>query len=68
MGCKVCTGPEPRTVNRLLGIGRGVRFIADRMPHLTRRDVKHHQERCFPGMRDEVAQDLLRLGGGAHGS
>jgi hypothetical protein len=61
-GCKVCTGVEPRTVNRLLGVGYGIRFVAKRFPHLNRKEVKRHQQECFPGMRDEVAQDLVRLG------
>ena len=63
--CKVCEGVEPRTVNRLIGLGRGSRFIADRFPHVSRKDVKRHQERCFPRIRGEVAHDLERLGGGA---
>ena len=64
MGCKVCEGVEPYTVNRLLGLGRGSRFVEARFPHLTRKNVKRHQQECFPQMRDEVAQDLARLGGG----
>lgn len=64
MSCKVCEGPEPYTVNRLLGTGRGSRFIAARFPHVSRKDVKRHQEKCFPQIRDEVSQDLARLGGG----
>ena len=62
-GCKVCEGIEPRIVNRLLGLGYGIRFIADRFPGVDRRDVRRHKEKCLPGIRDEVHADLVRLGG-----
>jgi hypothetical protein len=60
--CPVCRSMESTTFNRLLALGRGPRFIAPRFG-LHRVEVRRHQRECFPQMRDEVAQDLARLGG-----
>ncbi len=66
-GCKVCSGPEPRTVDRLLLLGRGFRFIAP-IFGVTRADVKRHAERCLVGERRSAAErDLLRMACGAAG-
>ncbi len=67
--CKVCSGWEPETVDRLLAVGHGIRFVADRWGH-RRQDVKSHRDRCLVGERRErVEADLVRLaapaGGGA---
>ncbi len=63
-GCKACEGLEPRTVNRLLALGYGSRFVAERFPGLTRRDVRRHADVCLPPKLDGVHEDLRRLGGG----
>ena len=61
--CPVCEGYEPRTVNRLLVLGHGSRFVAERFPGLTRMDVRRHKEVCLPPVREEVNKDLKRLAG-----
>jgi hypothetical protein len=63
-GCKACESFEPHTINRLLALGYGSRFVAERMPSLTRQDVRRHQRECFPQLREDVRADLLSLGGG----
>jgi hypothetical protein len=63
--CPVCTGMESPTVDRLLLIGYGPRFVAARWGH-DRRDVKRHLDRCLTGPRLESTKaDLLRMAGGA---
>jgi hypothetical protein len=62
--CKVCAGFEPQTIDRLLVVGHGVRFVAARWGH-TREVVKRHRDRCLVGERRErVEGDLLRMAGG----
>jgi len=60
--CSVCEGFEPRTVNRLLGLGYGSRFIAARFPGVSRKDVRRHAEVCLPPKLEEVHADLRRWG------
>ena len=61
--CAVCVGMEPRTIDRLLVIGHGSRFVATRWGH-ARRDVKAHRDRCLVGdRRKRVEADLLRMAG-----
>ena len=58
--CRVCAGPEPYTVDRLLLIGRSPRRIAPVFGH-TRRAVRSHRDRCLVGeRRAKVEADLLR--------
>ncbi len=68
--CPVCEGFEPQTVNRLLALGYGSRFIAARFPRVNRKDVRRHAQRCLPLVEDEVKADLERLanrrGGGGN--
>ena len=62
--CKVCSGWEPETVDRLLAVGHGIRFVADRWGH-RRQDVKTHRDRCLTGARlktTEAALDRMRGG------
>jgi hypothetical protein len=62
--CKVCMGMEPRTIDRLLLAGHGIRFVADRWGH-TRQVVKRHRDRCLVGdRRKRVEADLVRMAGG----
>ena len=61
--CKVCRGPEPRTIDRLLAVGYGPRFISKRWGH-DRRDVRRHRDRCLVGdRRAEVEAALLSMAG-----
>jgi hypothetical protein len=56
---------EPRTIDRLLLVGHGVRFVSERWG-IPRRDVEHHRDRCLVGdRRERVEADLLRMAGGA---
>jgi hypothetical protein len=59
--CPVCEGPEPRTVNRLLALGYGSRFVAARVPRVNRKDVRRHTDRCLPLIEDEVEADIESL-------
>jgi len=62
--CAVCVGMEPRTIDRLLVIGHGSRFVATRWGY-TRRDVKAHRDRCLVGERLAATEaDLVRMSGG----
>jgi hypothetical protein len=65
--CKACKSFEPYTINRLLALGYGSRFVAERMPGLTRRDVRRHKETCLPGVLDEVSENLRHLAGAKRG-
>ncbi len=61
--CRVCAGPEPYTVDRLLLIGRSPRRIAPVFGH-TRRGVQWHRDRCLTGARREkVVGDFRRMAG-----
>jgi hypothetical protein len=63
-GCSVCSGIEPRTIDRLLLTGHGIRFVALRWGH-RRQDVKSHRDRCLVGeRRKRVEADLVRMAGG----
>jgi hypothetical protein len=69
--CPICRGMEPETVDRLLLVGHGVRFVSARWGH-TRRGVKAHRARCLVGdRRKRVEADLIRMaakpGGGGRG-
>jgi hypothetical protein len=62
--CRVCMGMEPRTIDRLLLVGHGVRFVSARWGH-TRQVVKRHRDRCLVGDRlaaTEAALDRMRGG------
>ncbi len=63
--CRVCSGFEPETVDRLLVVGHGIRFVADRWGH-TRQVVKRHRDRCLVGDRLAATEAALsRMAGGA---
>jgi hypothetical protein len=63
-GCSVCSGIEPRTIDRLLLAGHGIRFVKDRWGH-SRQDVKRHRDRCLVGdRRKRVEADLVRMSAG----
>ncbi len=65
--CKVCGGFEPHTVDRLLLVGHGIRFVADRWGH-TRQVVKRHRDRCLVGDRLKATEaDLARMSASAGG-
>ncbi len=62
--CRVCSGFEPQTIDRLLVVGHGVRFVADRWGH-TRQVVKRHRDVCLQGDRLAATEaDLVRMSGG----
>jgi hypothetical protein len=63
--CKICLGMEPETVDRLLAVGYGPRFVALRWGH-RRQDVKAHRDRCLTGDRLAATEAALsRMAGGA---
>ena len=58
-------GFEPETIDRLLLVGHGIRFVSARWGH-TRRDVKAHRDRCLVGDRLAATEAALdRMAGGA---
>ncbi len=60
--CGICMGMEPETVDRLLLVGYGPRFVAQRWG-VTRQVVKRHRDRCLVGERLKATEaDLVRLG------
>ena len=62
-GCKVCHGPEPRIVDKLLLLGRSPRRIGPPFGH-SRRDVRRHAETCLRGeRRAAVERELLEMAG-----
>ncbi len=62
--CRVCSGWEPETVDRLLLVGHGIRFVADRWGH-TRQVVKRHRDACLQGDRLAATEAaLVRMSGG----
>ena len=66
--CKVCAGREPKTVDRLLVIGHGTRFVAQRWG-LPRKAVAMHRDTCLVGdRRQAVEADLRRMAGEAEGA
>jgi len=63
-GCSVCMGFEPETIDRLLVVGHGIRFVSARWGH-TREVVKRHRDHCLTGARLKATQGaLLRMAGG----
>ncbi len=65
--CPVCKGVEPRTIDRLLRVGHGVRFVSERWGH-RRQDVKAHRDRCLTGDRLAATEaDLSRMAASAGG-
>jgi hypothetical protein len=65
--CRVCSGWEPQTVDRLLLVGHGIRFVSERWGH-RRGDVKRHRDVCLQGdRRKRVEADLVRLAASAGG-
>jgi hypothetical protein len=62
--CKVCMGMEPETVDRLLLVGYGPRFVSERWG-VTRQVVARHRDRCLTGGRLKATQAALsRMAGG----
>jgi hypothetical protein len=62
--CRVCSGWEPQTVDRLLSVGYGPRFISARWGH-DRKVVAHHRDRCLTGERLAATESALsRMAGG----
>ncbi len=65
--CRVCSGFEPQTIDRLLVVGHGVRFVAARWG-IPRWVVKSHRDRCLVGDRLKATEaDLVRLAAPAGG-
>ena len=63
--CRVCMGMEPETADRLLLVGYGPRFVAQRWG-VTRKVVAKHRDRCLTGGRLAATQAALsRMAGGA---
>jgi hypothetical protein len=62
--CAICMGMEPETVDRLLAVGYGPRFVASRWG-VTRKVVAQHRDRCLTGARLAATEaDLVRMSGG----
>jgi hypothetical protein len=60
--CPICVGMEPETVDRLLAVGYGPRFVAQRWG-VTRKVVAKHRDRCLTGGRLKATQAALsRMG------
>ncbi len=60
--CRICSGFEPRTIDRLLLVGHGIRFVAARWG-IPRWVVKRHRDVCLVGERLEATRvDLGRMG------
>ncbi len=65
--CKVCSHMEPETVDRLLVLGYGPNFIAQRWG-LPRWRIKKHRDECLAGERRAgVEADLRRMAGMVEG-
>jgi hypothetical protein len=63
-GCGICRGMEPETVDRLLAVGYGPRFVASRWG-VTRQVVARHRDRCLVGDRLAATEAALaRMAGG----
>lgn len=61
--CPVCRSMEPYTIDRLLVLGYGPRFVAPRFG-IGCRAVRKHQLECLVGARREkVTHDLRRMAG-----
>ncbi len=64
-GCAICAGWEPETVDRLLAVGYGPRFISARWGH-DRKVVAKHRDRCLTGARLKATESALaRMAGGS---
>jgi hypothetical protein len=62
--CRICMGMEPETVDRLLLIGYGPRFVSERWG-VTRKVVAQHRDRCLTGGRLKATEAALsRMAGG----
>ena len=62
--CRICMGMEPETVDRLLAVGYGPRFVASRWG-VTRQVVAKHRDRCLRGERLAATEAALdRMSGG----
>ncbi len=62
--CPVCSGMEPETVDRLLAVGYGPRFVASRWG-VARKVVAKHRDRCLTGARLAATEAALsRMAGG----
>jgi len=62
--CPICMGMEPRTIDRLLLVGHGIRFVSERWG-VTRQVVARHRDRCLTGGRLKATQAALsRMAGG----
>ena len=65
--CRICTGPEPGTVDKLLVLGWSPRFIASRWG-VSRKLVARHRDRCLTDSeRENVKRDLLAAVGRGEG-
>ncbi len=63
-GCAVCMGFEPETIDRLLLVGHGIRFVSARWGH-SRKVVAKHRDRCLTGARLAATEAALaRMAGG----
>ncbi len=62
--CGICMGMEPETVDRLLLVGYGPRFVSERWG-VTRKVVAKHRDRCLTGDRLKTTERALdRMAGG----
>ena len=62
--CGICMGMEPETVDRLLLVGYGPRFVSERWG-VTRKVVAKHRDRCLTGGRLKATEAALsRMAGG----
>jgi hypothetical protein len=60
--CPICSGMEPETVDRLLLVGYGPRFVAQRWG-VPRQVVAKHRDRCLTGGRLKATEAALsRMG------
>ncbi len=65
--CAICMGMEPETVDRLLAVGYGTRFVASRWG-VARKVVAQHRDRCLTGARLAATEaDLSRMAASAGG-
>jgi hypothetical protein len=65
-GCKVCSHMEPETVDRLLVLGYGTGFVAQRWG-LPRWRIKKHRAECLVGERRAGVEAWLRGHAGSGG-
>jgi hypothetical protein len=57
--CVVCAAMELRTIDRLLVLGHGPRFIAARWG-LPRHKVKKHRDQCLVGERRAAVEAAMQ--------